>query len=112
VRELAPRSEERVHMLLTTARVKPAAYPEARERAIELTSYVNQHYPRVSARLYTQMIGDVPALVFLYRVESLAIWDEVSVRALEDPAYVELHREAYADVLDDGVHTSWLLPYL
>ena len=111
-RELAPGAAERVHMLVTTARVKPADYPETRARAVELTSYVNERYPEVSARLYSQMIGEVPALVWLYRVESLAVWDEVSRRVLEDGAYVELYRQTFRGVLDDGVHMSWLVPFL
>ena len=56
--------------------------------------------------------GDVPTLVWLTRVESIATWNEVQSRMLEDAPYVELYQQAYAHVLDDGVTTSWLVPWL
>lgn len=112
VREVGPAPAGRVQVLVTTARVKPARYPETRGRATELTSYLNEHYPEVSARLYTRMIGDVPTLVWLVRVASLSVWDDVSSRVLEDEAYGALYADTFEGVLDDGVHTSWLAPFL
>ena len=83
---------------------QPGKIREARQWAVRIAKWVNEHYPEVNVEVLRNITGPRWQVHWVVRCESLAVWGEVSPKMNADPGY----QEAISGAQEFVVQSTWM----
>jgi hypothetical protein len=76
--------------------------------AMEITDYINTHYPKIPLQFFRTHYGDVYTIYWMADFEDIVALDEWQKQVGADKGYRELRRQSF-DILVDGSFTDTVM---